>query len=182
MEFFSDKRWWIRGMLVASLLVNNRCNLTGPAQNLEPLPYQEPNQSFADQYYLDSDSLVSLTPKLTLMPSGTSSTGALLMQLQIAAKVINQSQKADTVESGRATVYIHHITRPVTTVLLVPGINTVQSQTVLPGETYVCNYINDPIDEIPYDPLETEYFAVFTLTLNSQEYMFVTQIANPGGN
>jgi len=167
-------------MLLLLAVVLLQCNLTGPTQNLEPLPYREPNRNFAETYYLDADSLVSLTPELSLIPTGSSQTGGLAMKLSIAAKVINQSNQAWTFEAGRATVYIHNITREITTVLLIPDVNTVREQAVQPGERFVCHYINDPIDEIEYNPLETEYFAVFTLTVNGQERVFVTQIAQPG--
>lgn len=157
-----------------------QCNLPGPNQNLEPLPYGEPNRNFADTYYLDADSLVSLTPELSLLPSGSSQAGGLVMKLAITAKVINLSNQTWTVEPGRATVYIHNITRDIKTVLLVPDINTIREQKVDPDESFECHYVNDPIDEIPYDPLEMDYFAVFTLTVNGKERIFVTQIAQPG--
>jgi len=162
-------------ILVLSLLFIS-CDESGPTNPYEPVYSPEEPDYIANPYFLNADSTLALTPELTATPVGSNAQNQLLMDIRISVRVVNTSDSTFTISPGRATVYTYDPRRRLSTIPLEPGGETLGEEPIPPGSDLSLDYENNPIDKIPYQAVEDEFYAAFTLFLNDVEIVFITQI------
>lgn len=168
-------------ILLIAFLFTGCDSLTNPPKDLDPVSLPQHSYTYTPRIqYLSQDSVVSVDPRLFLFRKGSDTQGRLRMDLEIEVRVDNPTHRELVVEAERVSLYNYQSAALVSTVRLDPTGTTLTEHSISADSFVILRYVNNPIDgEILYYPYESEFVAAFILTVNGEEHIFATHIANP---